>query len=269
MTANETLNESHYRLAPTVRNGLLIAVAYAVILIILEILSGVPYTEIAANSGNLLRGVLIPVAVGSIILTIVALWSGWWKDIWREKHRIEGHTWLWIFPILLVVIIALNFASGDIGSVDAGFIAIALIATAFVGYSEELLTRGLLIRGARGSGYSEIGVFLISSVTFGLIHGLNIINGQAIGITVMQIITTAFFGGYLYVTLRKGGYLIPLMVLHALFDFSLLTQGRVVNTTTMIIAAFINYGMMILLLLAIRTFSVRNHEQGTDETASL
>ena len=81
--------------------------AYAVILIILEILSGVPYTEIAANSGNLLRGVLIPVAVGSIILTIVALWSGWWKDIWREKHRIEGHTWLWIFPILLVVVVAL------------------------------------------------------------------------------------------------------------------------------------------------------------------
>ena len=159
-----------------------------------------------------------------------------------------------------------DFASGNIGSLDAGFIAIALIATAFVGYSEELLTRCLLIRGARGSGYLQIGVFLISSVTFGLIHGLNIINGQAIGITVMQIITTAFFGGYLYVTLRKGGYLIPLMVLHALFDFSLLTQGRVVNTTTMIIAAFINYGMMILLLLAIRTFSVRNHERGTDET---
>ena len=57
-----------------------------------------------------------------------------------------------VFLILVVFGIIANFLIGSIGSLDTTFIIYAFIATAFVGYSEELLTRGLLVRGARGSG---------------------------------------------------------------------------------------------------------------------
>ena len=112
---------------------------YVLILIGMEILSGVPYTDIAKSSNNLLFGVLIPVVIGSIFLTIVASWSGWWKDVWRDQYKIKDHAWMHIFLILVVIGIIANILSGSIGSLDPTFIIVALIATAFVGYSEELI----------------------------------------------------------------------------------------------------------------------------------
>ena len=123
---------------------------YVLILIGMEIPSGVPYTDVAKSSQNLLFGILVPVLIGSIFLTIIAVWSGWWRDVWRDQYKIKDHPWMHIFLILFVIMIIANMLSGSISSLDPSFIIVALIASAFVGYSEELLTRVLLIRGARG-----------------------------------------------------------------------------------------------------------------------
>jgi uncharacterized protein len=214
-----------YRLKPSLLNALIVVVVYALILIGMQKLSGVPYTEITKSTANLAFGVLIPVGIGSIIITVIALWSGWWKDVWRDKYQIKGHSWMHIFLILGIVGIVANLLAGNIGSLDMAFIGVALIATAFVGYSEELLTRGLLVQGARASGFTEIKVFLISMVVFGFLHGLNIINGQDIVTTIQQVIFTALAGGVYYTIFRKSGFLVVPMILHGLWDFSLLTQG--------------------------------------------
>ena len=131
---NEVNNKSQYRLKPTLLNALIIVVVYVFILIGMEILSGVPYTDIAKSSHNLLFGVLIPVVIGSIFLTIIASWSGWWKDVWRDQYKIKDHPLMHIFLILFVIMIIANMLSGSISSLDPSFIIVALIATAFVGY---------------------------------------------------------------------------------------------------------------------------------------
>ena len=254
---NEVINESQYRLKPTLLNALIIVVVYVLILIGMEILSGVPYTDIAKSSHNLLFGVLIPVAIGSIFLTIIALWSGWWKDVWRDQYKIKDHSWMHIFLILVVIGIVANILSGSISSQNSTFIIIALIATAFVGYSEELLTRGLLVRGARGYGFTEVKVFLIVMLVFGCIHGLNIINGQAILTTVQQIITAGLTGGVYYTIYRKTGLLAVPIILHALFDFSLLTMGVVQNATMTLVAFGVTWLAFVLLIPAARNFNVK------------
>lgn len=249
-----------YRLKPTLLNGLIIVVAYVLILIGMEALSGVPYTDIAKSSGNLFYGVLIPVLIGSIFLTIVALWSGWWKDVWRDMYKIKGHSWMHIFLILFVIVIIANILSGSIGSLDPSFIIVALFATAFVGYSEELLTRGLLVRGARGSGLTEIKVFLIVTVVFGCIHGVNIINGQAIMTTIQQVVLAGLSGGVFYVLYRKTGLLAVPMVIHALFDFSILTMGTVQIATMSLVSLIVTYLAYILLIPAARNFNVKKDQ---------
>jgi CAAX protease family protein len=234
-------------------------VVYIVILIIIQKFSGVPYTDVAKSSENMLHGILIPVGIASLILTIIALWSGWWKDVWRDKYKIKDHVWMHIFLILVVLGIIGNFFNGNI-SPNTSFIVYALIATAIVGYSEELLTRGLLVRGARGSGFTEVKVFLIVMLVFGFLHGLNIINGQSLLRTIQQIIFASLTGGVYYAIFRKSGLLAVPMILHALWDFSIFTHGST-NIISMkpiqIFVAGTVWLSYVLLLFAIRNFNVR------------
>ncbi len=256
-------NGSKYRLKPALLNALIIVVIYVVFLTLLQKLSGVPYTDIAKSSSNMLYGVLIPVAIGSVVLTIITLWSGWWKDLWKDKYHIEDHAWMHIFLILVVIEIIANFLSNNINSLDAQFIIYAFIGTAFVGYSEELLTRGLLVHGARGSGFSEVKVFLIVMLVFGCIHGINIIGGQSIITTLEQMAMTGLAGGVLYTIFRKSGFLVVTMALHGLYDFSIFTQG---TTQVNVVISFISIplvvtGLMllsyVLLIFAAHNFNVK------------
>lgn len=162
-----------------------------------------------------------------------------------------------IFLILFVIAIIANILSGSIGSLDPTFIIVALIATAFVGYSEELLTRGLLVRGARGSGLTEIKIFIIVMVVFGLIHGLNIINGQALVPTIQQVISAGLMGGVFYALYRKTGLLIVPVIIHALWDFSLLTMGTVQIAILTLFAVVATYIAYVLLIPAARNFNVK------------
>ena len=131
---------------------------------------------------------------------------------------------MYIFAVLIVLEILGNFFKGNIGSPDTTLIITIFVATVFVGYSEELLTRGLLVQGARGSGLSEVKVFLIVMIVFALFHGINFLVGQN-AITTLQQIFTGLAGGVFYTIFRKTGLLVVVMVLHGLFDFSLLSQS--------------------------------------------
>jgi uncharacterized protein len=254
---NEVINESQYRLKPNLRNALLIVFFYTIYIFLMMYFSGVPYTDFGKSSSNMLHGVLIPVAIGSLLLTVIAVWSGWWKDLWRDKYHIKGHNWMYIFVVLAVISIIGNFLKGNIGSLDTMLIFTIFIATAFVGYSEELLTRGLLIHGARGSGLSEVKVFLIVMLVFGLFHGINFLLGQAAVTTLQQMLLAGLAGGVYYVIFRKTGFLVVTMVLHALFDFSLLTQSMVQSALMALLASGVIYLSYILLLPAARNFNVK------------
>jgi len=254
---NEVNNESKYRLKPNLQNALIIVVLYTIYIFLMMYFSGVPYTDFGKSSTNMLHGVLIPVALGSLLLTIIAVWSGWWKDVWRDKYHIKGHNWMYLFVVLAVISIIGNFLKGNIGSLDTMLIVTIFVATAFVGYSEELLTRGLLIRGARGSGISEVKVFLIVMLVFGLYHGINFLLGQDAAATLQQMLLAGLAGGVYYAIFRKTGFLVVTMVLHALFDFSLIAQSMVQSLSLALLASVAIYISYILLIPAARNFNVK------------
>lgn len=270
------LSDEGYKLNPSLFNALIVVVIYAVFLVMIESWIGVPYTEFSKSTMNMLYGVLIPIALGSVFLTIFALWSGWWNDIWRDKYHIKDHGWMHIFLVLFIVAISMNFLVGHISSLSINYILVTLIATILVGYSEELLTRGLLICGARASGYSEVKVFYIVMIVFGFIHGINFINGQPLGLTIQQMIMAGLLGGVFYTIYRKSGYLIVPMIVHALWDFSLFTQGfnfvgELVTTSTgkfnplQIIGILAIYSTYLLLILAVRNFNVEKSKSKVSE----
>lgn len=253
-------NSSQYRVKPTLFNGLITVAIYAAFLITLQKLSGVAYTDIADTSNNLLKGVLLPVAAGSLVLTGIGFFTGWFKDVWQDKYKIKNHAWLYVFVVLTVMGIVGNLIGGNIGGLEPIFIAYALIATLFVGYSEELLCRGYMVVASRGSGFSERQVMLITMMVFGSVHSLNILNGQAVGTTLVQVFLAGLQGGAFYVMFRKTGTIVVPMTLHALWDFSILTQNLATGETIKLLGVGLvtvsTYGSIILLPFAARLMNV-------------
>jgi membrane protease YdiL (CAAX protease family) len=79
-----------------------------------------------------------------------------------------------------------------------------------------------MIVGFRGT-LSEGWVWFLSSLLFGLLHGLNVFFGQSIGATLYQIMFAFLLGTAFYVTRRLTGLLVVNMVIHALWDFGALS----------------------------------------------
>ena len=75
------------------------------------------------------------------------------------------------------------------------------LGTALVGFSEEIAYRGLALVGFRG-GYSEVKVWLFTSILFGLLHGVNVVLGQGAVLTVRQVIFAFVIGSVFYAIRR-------------------------------------------------------------------
>ena len=125
-------------------------------------------------------------------------------------------------PALFAAVAVINIATIDYRSPQAKLLPLVLVGCLFVGFAEELATRGLLVVGLRQGGSGELAVWLITSVLFSLLHAMNALFGQSVQATLTQLATAFFAGTALYVTLMTTGTLIVGMVLHALWDFGTL-----------------------------------------------
>lgn len=204
------------RVTPRVWIGLAIFVGYIVLVLVLQILSGVPYTELGDSGANLFFGGGISLIVATIALAITASLLGWWRPALFERAR--SVRWPIIAPVILVVAIVLNLISTDWGAYDLAFFG-ASVVILLVGFTEEMMARGLLLTALRAR-LSEVWVWFLTSALFGLMHMLNAVNGQDIGVSLQQAGHAFLVGTVFYIARRTTGTLIWAMVLHGLWDFS-------------------------------------------------
>ena len=208
--------------------GILVCLVYGVALVGLQRLSGVPYTDLASSESNMRRGALVPVAVGATVLVVVLAATGRLAEAFAYAPR-SASVLLWAIPAVVVIGAVLRLLRNDWKAVSGRFLVIALATSVLVGLSEELLMRGYLVDVLQGQDLATIWVAIVSSLVFGVIHGLNALNGQDLRTTVMQIALSSIVGLGLFASLAVSGTLWLPIALHALFDFSLLAQGRIVD----------------------------------------
>lgn len=210
------------RVRPRVWIGLAIWLAYAILVFVVQQLSGVPYTDFGRDGGTLFLGAGLSLIIGAIFLAITASLLGWWRPaLFERQHSVR---WPIFVPAIMAVALVINLASTDWGSYDIGFFA-ASIVLLLVGFTEEMATRGLLLVGLR-SRLHEGWVWFISSAAFALMHLTNALAGQDLGLTLTQV-GMAFIGGTVFYILRRTtGTLIWAMVLHGLWDFSTFAVGH-------------------------------------------
>jgi len=211
------------RITPKVWIGLAFFAGYALLVLGIQLISGIPYGEWGDSAGNLFRGAVLSLVIATVLLVAAVTWFGWWGPVLRERTP-SRHRWPVIVPLLLGAIAMVGLFSADWGAVSGAFLFAAL-GLCLVGFTEEVVTRGVLLVALR-TRFAEVWVWLISTALFALMHLANVALGQAVGGTLQQVLAAFATGTAFYILRRISGSLIPAMLLHALWDFDLFVLGN-------------------------------------------
>jgi uncharacterized protein len=220
------------RVRPRPSLAFAIGFGYAVLFLVLELIGNIDYDKIGESTHNVIRGVVIPVAIGSAVLAVLTTALGWWKPVLSElpSDPPKPPRWLLVIPGLVLLIGLVGIPYGNLGDIGGSYLLWLALGTLLVGFSEELVFRGLAVVGFRG-GYSEVRVWIWSSVLFGLLHGVNVVLGQGIVPTIRQVIFAFVLGSIFYAIRRTTGTIIVGMVLHGLWDFSAFARAAEAGTS--------------------------------------
>ena len=131
---------------------------------------------------------------------------GWPKDM--KKY---------LFFIPMWILATGNIWDGFAPSYQGAELVIAVLSMSLVGFVEEMIFRGFLFK-AMLEGDKTIVAIIVSAVTFGIGHIVNLFTGQASFETVMQVIFAISWGFILTMVCYKGGSIIPCIIAHSLID---------------------------------------------------
>ena len=234
-------------LAPVIAVGTF--VAYVVLVFVLWKSVGFRYDRITESPRAIVRGLVLPIGAGAILLTAVTSALGWWQAVLFEPAPASA-LWTWIVPVLLAVAAVGTVLSIDWRSPTARLLPLIAVGVLFVGFAEELVTRGILVVGLREGGVPEWAVVVVSAVLFGLLHGINGFFGQSWRLTALQVVIATLMGVAFFSTRMTTGTLLTAMLLHALWDFgvfgSQLTRGGVKP-----VVAIVQYAALVAGLVAV------------------
>jgi len=149
-------------------------------------------------------------SIGLIILMIVLRrisYYGLTKVISPKKY---------LYFIPLVLIVSVNLWNGININNSVSEIIFHILSMINIGFIEEIIFRGFLFKMmAKDNAKSAI---IVSSVTFGIGHIINLFNGADIVPTLLQV-CYAMSIGYLFVTIfHKSKSLIPCIITHSLVN---------------------------------------------------
>ncbi|GKT03246.1 CPBP family intramembrane glutamic endopeptidase [Furfurilactobacillus sp. WILCCON 0119] len=162
-----------------------------------------------------------------LILVVVALNVFWLKQEISIKPTVSikeqlAVTWLPLVAYLFLNITAVSFLSHIGRSKPIGTLLLFYAAAVLVGIAEEYLFRGLIISTILSS-FNKITyksvmyAAIISSLTFGLTHGINL-TSQSVLATVVQAASAAMTGFLSAAILLRTGSILWPMLFHAMND---------------------------------------------------
>ncbi|OLF07774.1 hypothetical protein BLA60_25965 [Actinophytocola xinjiangensis] len=177
--------------------------------------------EYASASGvdSLWRGITVPVLASLVWVALVVTVLRWWRPCLADDRPVRS--WVVVVPVVQLVAVVAVTNYGGLAERGLGLTALLLVSTLAVGFTEELMFRGLGVTVFRANGFTEGWVALWTTVIFGLAHATNLVSeGRS---ALVQVVAAALSGYFFYLVRRRtGGLLVPALV-HGLWDFSLIS----------------------------------------------
>ena len=206
---------------------------FAIACIVIYTVAGVNVRAEGDDSLIMLLGLLIIAMMLYIFVRSTGLKEkyGLTKKIYNVKEMV------WFLPVWIV-------STGNLwGGIHPNYkmpgLLYAVVSFALVGFIEELLFRGFLFRAMLKDGNARSAI-VISSITFGMGHIINLFTGQATLQTLFQIVFAVAVGFLFTMVYYKCGNLWPLIISHSLIDmFSVFASDSVTADRLHIIAIIV------------------------------
>ena len=187
----------------------------------------------------------------SIWMTIVLLAIAVLATAFIKKNRLEKkyglagwprNTKRYLYFIPMWILVTGNLWGGLGMAYDGINQVFAVISMLLIGYVEEVIFRGFLFKALIPKDGIKLAI-IISSVTFGIGHIINLLAGQASLETVIQVFFAIAWGFIFTFVFYKCGSLIPCIIAHGLVD----AFSKFANESHIYMTGWIYMGVTILI----------------------
>jgi membrane protease YdiL (CAAX protease family) len=161
----------------------------------------------------------VTLAVGVALSAVLLLFlkkNGLFESYGLCRSKVSARSMLYYIPIF--VMLTVNFWHGARLNYDVGETALYILAMLCVGFLEEVIFRGLLFEAMRKDSLKA--AIIVSSVTFGIGHIINLINGSGAELiqNLLQVVY-ATAAGFMFVMMYcKSKSLIGCIAAHGIFN---------------------------------------------------
>lgn len=142
-----------------------------------------------------------------------------------------------LFYIPLIAVSTVNFWYGVKMNMPIPETVFYVLSMVCVGFLEEIIFRGFLFKAMAKDGLTS--AIIVSSVTFGIGHIVNLINGSGAELipNLCQVVYAIAFGYLCVILFHRGGSLIPCIAAHSFVNATSAFQGGTNPTRQLISAA--------------------------------
>lgn len=211
------------------------------------------YVWLFANADALSETIGIP----KLLTVIVGLLLSIFLFGFLRKNELLGYSGLcktntrlprfWFIPLLILS--SVNFWNGLTGNMPAGETILFILSMCCVGFLEEVIFRGLLFKGMCKSNVTS--AIIVSSLTFGMGHIINLLLGEPILDTLLQLIYASAIGFCYTALFHVSGSILPCIISHAFINSTSAFAIEPGATGQILIAAIqtvfgISYGIWLL-----------------------
>ena len=126
----------------------------------------------------------------------------------------DAKKYLYFIPLLLIV--SVNLWNGINVNHAPGKIIFYMLSMVNIGFLEEIIFRGFLFKMMAKDNLKS--AIIVSSITFGLGHIVNLLNGADLVPTLMQICYAVALGYLFVIIFYKSKSLVPCIVTHIVID---------------------------------------------------
>lgn len=161
----------------------------------------------------------------------------------------KGNMRDYIYFIPLILISSVNLWNGLTLNYSVLTSVLSVISMCFVGFLEEVIFRGFLFKGMCRSDVKS--AIIVSSLTFGMGHIVNVFMGAPLFETMLQLIYASAVGFCFTVIFYVGGSILPCILSHAVVNSLSIFAVEPSNEMQIIIAAAqtvisVSYGIWLL-----------------------